>query len=198
MMSDAPRASVAAPRPLRADARRNFEAVLAAAKDSFAENGPDASLEEIARQAGVGIATLYRNFPTRSSLIEAVYFDEVEALCRTAEDLADLPPWDALVGWLRRFVAYLATKRALIEGLNRDSDMFRSAKDAMYGTSEPLLVRAQKSGDVRDDVGIAEMMLLVHGLMSVNYASDDQRERVLGLALDGLRPPRVTAGSEVR
>jgi AcrR family transcriptional regulator len=197
-MADAPRASVAAPRPLRADARRNFEAVLASAKDSFADNGPDASLEDIARRAGVGIATLYRNFPTRSSLIEAVYFDEVEALCRTAEDLAELPPWNALVAWLRRFVAYLATKRALIEGLNRDSEMFRSAKDAMYGTSEPLLTRAQASGDVRADVGIEDMMFLVHGIMSVNYSTDEQRERVLGLALDGLRPPRVTAGSETR
>jgi AcrR family transcriptional regulator len=187
-MSDAPRASVAAPRPLRADARRNFEAVLAAARDAFADNGPDASLEDIARRAGVGIATLYRNFPTRSDLIDAVYVEEVEDLCRTAEDLGDLPPWEALMAWLRRFVAYCTRKRALVEGLNRDSAMFREARNAMYATSAPLLARAQASGDARDDVEIDDVMHLVTGLMSVSYKTDEQRERVLMVALDGIRP----------
>jgi AcrR family transcriptional regulator len=175
-MSDVRRASVAAPRPQRADARRNFEAVLAAAKDAFGENGSDASLEDIARRAGVGIGTLYRNFPTRSDLINAVYVEEVEELCRTAEELGDLPPWDALMAWLRSFVAYCWKKRALVEGLNRDSEMFQNARDAMYGT------------DVRSDVEIDDVMHLVTGLMSVTYRTDEQRERVLALALDGIRP----------
>jgi AcrR family transcriptional regulator len=187
-MPDVRRASVAAPRPQRADARRNFEAVLAAARDAFAENGSDASLEDIARRAGVGIGTLYRNFPTRSDLINAAYVDEVEELCRAAEELDDLPPWDALMAWLRSFVAYCWRKRALVEGLNRDSAMFQNARDAMYGTSAPLLARAQAAGDVRPDVEIDDVMHLVTGLMSVSYRTDEQRERVLALALDGIRP----------
>ena len=185
----AARPSVAAPRPQRADARRNFEAVLAAARVAFAEKGADASLEEIARQAGVGIGTLYRNFPARSDLINAVYVEEVEELCRSAEGLDDLPPWDALMVWLRSLVTYCSNKRALVDGLNRDSELFAKAKEAMYATPTPLLKRAQASGDVRQDLEIDDVMYLVSGLMSVTYRSDEQRERVLALALDGIRPP---------
>ena len=183
------RPSVAAPRPQRADARRNFEAVLAAAKLAFAQKGADASLEEIARQAGVGIGTLYRNFPTRSDLINAVYVDEVEELCRSVDDLDDLLPWDALMVWLRSFVAYCNNKRALVDGVNHDSELFAKAKEAMYATPVPLLERAQASGDVRSDLAIEDVMYLVSGLMSVTYRSEEQRERVLALALDGIRPP---------
>lgn len=103
-------------RPRRADARRNYEALVAAAREVFAAQGAGGSLEEIARRAQVGIGTLYRHFPTRRELLEAVYVDEVEALCQAAGDLAGLPPWDALVAWLHRFVEYVATKRALAEG----------------------------------------------------------------------------------
>jgi AcrR family transcriptional regulator len=189
-MPDITRASVAAPRPLRADARRNFEAVLAAARDAFADNGPDASLEDIARRAGVGIGTLYRNFPARSDLINAVYVEEVEELCRTAEDLADLPPWDALMAWLRRFAAYCMRKRALVEGLNRDSSLFQNSKGAMYEAGGPLLARAQESGDARSDLEIGDVMYLITGLLSGTYTTDEQRERVLGVALDGIRTQR--------
>src|ERR1700716_2419407 len=100
-------------RPKRADARRNYEKVVAAAREAFAEHGASASLEEIARRAEVGIGTLYRHFPNRQALLEAVYVEEVEELCRSAADFAELPPWEALVAWLHRFVAYLAAKRAL-------------------------------------------------------------------------------------
>jgi AcrR family transcriptional regulator len=184
----AARRSVAAPRPQRADARRNFEAVLAAAKTAFAEKGVDASLEEIARQAGVGIGTLYRNFPTRSDLVNALYADEIEELCRSAEDLDEFEPWDALMMWLRRFVTYCNNKRALVDGLNRDTELFANARDAMYATPAPLLARAQASGDVRLDLDIEDVMYLVSGLLSVTYRSDEQRERVFALALDGIRP----------
>src|SRR3954453_24024387 len=88
-------------RPRRADARRNYEKVLAAARDAFAEGGEASSLEEIARRAGGGVGTLDRHFPTRQALLEAVYLDEVEALCRSVDDLAGLPPWDALARWLK-------------------------------------------------------------------------------------------------
>src|SRR3954453_8941279 len=104
-------------RPKRADARRNYEKLLAAAREAFTEADRDASLEDIARRAGVGIGTLYRNFPTRSDLVEAVYVDEVDALSRSAAELAELEPWEALSAWLRRFVGYVATKQALTEEL---------------------------------------------------------------------------------
>ena len=104
---------VIARRPKRADALRNYEKLLAAARDAFAEGGASTSLEEVARRAGVGIGTLYRHFPTRQELLEAVYVGELEAICHSADELAELPPWDALVTWLHEFVGYLATKRAL-------------------------------------------------------------------------------------
>src|SRR4051812_23807201 len=94
-------------KPKRADARRNHEKLIAAGREAFTEEGSAASLEDIARRAGVGIGTLYRHFPTRQALLEAVYLDEVEALCTSAEELAELPPWDALANWMRRFVGYI-------------------------------------------------------------------------------------------
>src|ERR1700750_1364877 len=100
-------------RPKRADARRNYEKVLAAAREAFAEGGESTALEEIARRAGVGIGTLYRHFPNRQALIEALYLEEVEEVCRTAAELDGADPWEALNGWLERFIGYIATKRAL-------------------------------------------------------------------------------------
>src|SRR5689334_9077940 len=130
-------------RPQRADARRNFDALLTAAREAFAAKGVDASLEDIARRAGVGIGTLYRNFPTRQDLLTAVYFGEIEELCIAAEEVAGLPPWEALASWLQRFVAYVGTKRAIWESLNRDTDNFREARAAMYAAGTPLFERAQ-------------------------------------------------------
>src|SRR5689334_24867596 len=104
-------------RPKRADARRNYEALLTAAAGAFTDNGAAASLEDIARRAEVGIGTLYRHFPTRQALLEAVYLEEVEAICRSAADFEHLPPWEALTGWLQRFVGYAVTKKALAEEL---------------------------------------------------------------------------------
>jgi AcrR family transcriptional regulator len=174
-------------RPQRADARRNFDALLAAARTAFAEHGTDASLEDIARRAGVGIGTLYRNFPARRDLFEAVYVEEVEQLARVAGDVAALPPWDALVTWLRRFVDYAVTKRAVVEALNRESEIFAACRATMFEAGEPLLERAQQSGDVRPDARFDDVLRLVSGLTSGTYADDSQRDRVLALALDGLR-----------
>ncbi|MGX6606844.1 TetR/AcrR family transcriptional regulator [Micromonosporaceae bacterium Da 78-11] len=174
-------------RPQRADARRNFDALLAAARDAFAQNGTDASLEDIARRAGVGIGTLYRNFPTRQDLFESVYVEEINQLAQVAETVADLPPWDGLTTWLRRFVDYVATKRALSEALNRDSEMIRACRTTMYAAGEPLLARAQESGDVRADASFDDVLRLVIGITSAGFVDDVQRERVLTFALDGLR-----------
>jgi len=181
---------VAVQRPHRADARRNFDALLEAARTAFAEDGTDAPLEDIARRAGVGIGTLYRNFPSRRDLFEAVYVGEVEELCTAADDLAEQPPWDALVAWLHRFGDYVATKQAVKDELSADSELFRSCREAMYAAGEPLLARAQASGDARPDVSFDDMLRLVIGAASCRCVDDAQRERVLGLALDAIRAPR--------
>jgi AcrR family transcriptional regulator len=183
-MTDLP---VVGRRPQRADARRNFDALLAAARDAFAENGTDASLEDIARRAGVGIGTLYRNFPTRKDLFEAVYVEEINQLGEVAAAVAALPPWEALSAWLRRFVEYVGTKRAIIEALNRESSMFAACRASMYAAGEPLLVRAQQAGEIRSDASFDDVVRLVSGLTSAAFVDAAQRDRVLALALDGLR-----------
>ncbi|BAL89881.1 putative TetR-family transcriptional regulator [Actinoplanes missouriensis 431] len=183
-MADAP---IAVRRPQRADARRNFDALLAAARDVFAERGADASLEEIAKRAGVGIGTLYRNFPARQDLFEAVYVEEINQLAAAAEAAASLPPWQALQAWLKRFVAYAVTKRAIIDVLNRDSEMFRSSRATMYAAGEPLMARAQQAGEVRADASFDDVLRLVSGLTSAAFVDEEQRDRVLRFALDGIR-----------
>jgi AcrR family transcriptional regulator len=187
MAATQPASPVSVRRPQRADARRNFDALLAAAREVFAENGASASLEEIARRAGVGIGTLYRNFPTRQELFEAVYVDEVDALARVAQELGDLDPWDALVVWLRRFVGYATTKRAIYDALNRDSEMFASCRQVMFAAGRPLLQRAQEAGKARGDVTFEDVLHLVNGVSGASFVDDAQRDRVLTMALDGVK-----------
>jgi AcrR family transcriptional regulator len=177
--------------PKRADARRNYEKLLVAARDSFAEAGPDASLEEIARRAGVGIGTLYRHFPTRQALLEAAYVEEVEDLSRTAAVLAEqLTPWEALAAWLRRYVGYTATKRALIEELSAsiaaENSVLQLCKTAIFAAGEPLLERAQAAGVVRQDTTFIDVVRMVSGIAAIP-AEPAQIERILEVALDGLR-----------
>src|SRR6059058_4397320 len=130
-------------RPKRADARRNYDKVLAAAREAFAEGGESTSLEEIARRAGVGIGTLYRHFPNRQALLEAVYIGEVEEMCRSAAELGEGDPWEALDEWLERLIAYIATKRALsgelLKYLDHDAALFQTSRSALYESGEPLL-----------------------------------------------------------
>ena len=183
----APALAITVRRPHRADARRNFDALLAAARDAFNRDGIDVPLEDIARQAGVGIATLYRNFPTRSDLVEAVYVSEIEELLQAARDAREREPWDALETWLRRFSGYVATKLAMLQGLNKDSETFRSCRAAMYDAASPLFERAQAAGEVRADTSLDDAMRLVSGVTASHYESDEQRTRVLALALDAIR-----------
>jgi AcrR family transcriptional regulator len=181
-------------RPQRADARRNFDALLRAAREAFARNGIGASLEDIAQAAGVGIGTLYRNFPTRQNLFDSVFVGEVGELCRAADEVAALPPWEAFATWLRRFVGYIATKRAIHEALSQDSEMFRSCRAAIVVAGEPLFVRAQEAGDVRADAGFDDVLRMISGIASAAFVDEVQRERVLGIALDGVRAhPRTSA-----
>lgn len=178
---------VASQRPHRKDAARNYDALLAAARGAFAENGAEASLEDIARRAGVGIGTLYRNFPTRRHLFESVYADEVDALCRVARDVAAQEPWAALTSWLRRFVDYTVTKRAIREALDNESEIFLACRDSMYQAGGPLFERAQKAGEARADMDFDDLLRMVAGITSTNFLDDAQRDRVLTVALDGVR-----------
>lgn len=174
-------------RPQRADARRNFDALLVAAREAFAERGPGASLEDIARRADVGIGTLYRNFPTRDDLIETVYVAEVERLIQASAEGAPLEPWAAFLHWVEAFLDYIGTKSALVEGLNRESTVFQSCRAGMYGSIDPVLRRAQEAGVIRPDVSSEDVARLVSGIAGVAFADAAQRDRVLGIALDGLR-----------
>ena len=183
--------SVLTRRPKRADARRNYDKLIVAGREAFTESDSAASVEDIARRAGVGIGTLYRHFPTRTDLIETVYVEEVEALCRSADDLSDAPPWDALVDWLHRFIGYVATKHALADELfavaDRDSEVFKSCRGAFYAAGEPLLQRAQEAGAVRPDVSIDDVVKMVGGIAKIQGTDPATVDRILSVALDGLR-----------
>jgi AcrR family transcriptional regulator len=178
-------------RPKRADARRNYDALIAAAREAFTERDQSASLEEIARRAGVGIGTLYRHFPTRADLIQAVYVEEVDGLASSAAEHAEKDPWDALVGWLHGFVGYIATKQALADELfaiaEHNNEVFASCKLSLHQAGTPLLERAQDAGEVRRDVEIEDVVRMVGAIAKMPAASPEQVERVLDLALDGLR-----------
>lgn len=175
-------------RPRRADAARNFDALVDAGRQVFAAEGSGASLEDIARRAGVGIGTLYRNFPTRDDLIETLYISEVEALADAADAVSALEPWDAFAAWLDRFVQYVGTKHALLDSLNRESTVLGECRAIMFEAGEPLLVRAQEAGEVDPDITISDVVRLVSGVAAVSsYEDEAQRKRVLGLAIRGIR-----------
>ncbi|MDQ0584740.1 TetR/AcrR family transcriptional regulator [Streptomyces rishiriensis] len=181
---------VAAQRPARKDAARNYDALLAAAREAFAEHGSEASLEDIARRAGVGIGTLYRNFPTRRALFESVYADEVNALCRSAVEFADLEPWEALTAWLERFAGYMVTKRAVREALEGESEIFQACRESMYAAGGPLFERTQRAGAARADMDFGDLLRMVAGITATAFVDDAQRDRVLAIALDGVRAGR--------
>jgi AcrR family transcriptional regulator len=178
-------------KPKRADARRNYDKVLAAAREVFAERGDSTSLEEIARRAEVGIGTLYRNFPNRQALLEAVYVGEVESLCRSAAELYGLPAWDAFAAWVHRLVGYLATKQALahelLEYLDRDAPLFKTCRVSLMNAGQPLLERAQKARVVRADASLWDIIQMVGGIAKIPGAEPEQIEHILAIALDGLR-----------
>ncbi len=178
-------------RPMRADARRNYEKILAAAREAFAEGGESTALEEIARRAGVGIGTLYRHFPNRQALLEALYVVEVDRVTRTADELDGGDPWEALNGWFERVVAYLGTKRALaaelMNYLDQDAPLFQQCRASLYAAGEPLLKHAQEAGVVRADVEFSDVMHMVIGITKIPASGPGQIEHILRIALDGLR-----------
>jgi AcrR family transcriptional regulator len=177
-------------RPKRADALRNYEKLVTAAREAFAEAGSEATLDDIARRADVGPGTLYRHFPTRQHLLEAVYLDEVEAISRKAADLSALPPWEALARWLREFVGYAATKRALAQEMlatiDTEAEVFRASRAAIHSAGDALVARAQEAGEMRGDVTFQDVARLVYGISAIR-GEPGEIERALELVLDGLR-----------
>jgi AcrR family transcriptional regulator len=191
MSTTAPATETLLMRPKRADARRNYEKVLAAAREAFAEGGESTALEEIARRAGVGIGTLYRHFPNRQALVEALYVGEVDEICRSADVGEDADPWEALSGWFERFIGYIATKQALanelLNYLDRDAALFKVCRTSLWEAGEPLLTRAQEAGAVRPDVSIGEVIQMVMGIAKIPTGDAAQTQQILRIALDGLR-----------
>ena len=173
----------------RADAQRNYELLLAAAKSIFDEHGAGAPLDDVARRAGVGNATLYRHFPTRRELIVAVYADEVTELCATGEKLlAEVDPAAALFAWLRAFIAHVGTKGELAVAIHDDerrSALFERWHESMRATTAALLTRARRAGAVPTGLTPTDLLALARGI-SIAAADSHQVDRMLRLLRDGI------------
>ncbi|SNQ48263.1 TetR family transcriptional regulator [Frankia canadensis] len=181
-------------RPLRADARRNREKILSAAVRVFAEDGLEAHLERVAKEAGVGSGTLYRNFPTREALIEAAYRNELSRLCDAAPDLlAAMPPREALRAWMGRFIDYATAKLGMAEALRAVIDSgvnpYTHSHELIMTALTSLLDAATAAGTIRSDINPAVLFAALTGvaLTSGKPEQREQAERLLDLALDGLR-----------
>ncbi|MFF2659706.1 TetR/AcrR family transcriptional regulator [Kitasatospora sp. NPDC058032] len=180
----------------RTDARRNHERLLAAAQEAFAETGAEASLNDIARRAGVGPGTLYRHFPTRAALLAAVLEERVERLCARADELTATRPADqALAEWLRAFITHARTHHGLggallLEASDApDADCHRRIEDA----AAAVLTRAQRNGTARPDLAADDLLQLALGIALTTTAPEPDHEaradRLLALALDGVHAP---------
>jgi AcrR family transcriptional regulator len=181
-------------RPMRADARRNYERLVAAAKEEFAEHGGGASMEAIARRAGVGVGTLYRHFAKRLDVVEAVYRTDVDELIAAAEEsLTEPDAWEGLQSWLHAFLRYAQTKRTLLSELREAWEANPSLKcatrDRIDAAVESVFGRAQRAGVVRSDVDGSEVMQLISPLCTTSTLNAEQAERLLAMILDGLRRP---------
>jgi AcrR family transcriptional regulator len=179
----------------RADARRNIERLVGAARDAFATQGPNAPLDDIARAAGVGSGTLYRHFPNRIALMEAVYRANVQRLCAEGERLAATePPAQALLDWLRGFVTVVSEKRGLAAALTeegRTSELFAQCHTMINATGAGLVERAKAAGALRDDVALGDVLKMAKAFALAAETSPEGpalAERLLVLSMDGLRP----------
>jgi AcrR family transcriptional regulator len=195
-----PADSVSTDRPLRADAVRNRELLLTAAGAAFAARGADVPLEDIARDAGVGIGTLYRHFPTRELLVQAVYRHEVDVLCEAADQLLEtLPPDQALAEWMQLFVRHVATKRGMLSVLkpmmSADATFFAQTRGRAVTAAGKLLDAGVAAGTVRSDIKGDDLLRAVGGIcMSTDQERSEASDRLVGLLFDGLRHGTV-AGS---
>jgi AcrR family transcriptional regulator len=178
----------------RADARRNRDGLLEAAKAAFAEVGAEASLDEIARRAGVGIGTLYRHFPTRDAIVEAVYRREVQQLAEAAPRLVDsMAPAEALRAWMRLFIDYIAAKKVIAPALKSSvgggSAVYADSSVRINEAIGLLVERARESGDIRPSADPADLLRALIGVAYVNSAPDWEASarRLIDLLIDGLR-----------
>ncbi len=181
-------------RPMRADAQRNYASLLSAARVAVSERGADIVLEDIARAAGVAIGTLYRHFPTRQDLLEAVFLDEANELRVHAEELANAPiPFDALISWFRLQMDFAARGQsmgaAIMAAKHVPGTIIYAANRAMLEAGNVLLLRAQAAGQIRTDVQLVDVIRLVYGIVMVNkHASDpDGVNRMLDLVIAGIK-----------
>jgi AcrR family transcriptional regulator len=187
--------SQSARRKPRTDAQRNRERILEVAKEAFTRSGANASLDDIAKQAGVGAGTLYRHFPARDALLEAVYRVEVEKLAAAERELSDkLPPVEALRAWMLLFVDYIATKQIIAPALNTlvggSSKVFETTRDQVQGAIHALVKRAIKSGDIRKDLDPVDLLRALIGVSNVASGPDWQQSarRLVDILISGSRP----------
>lgn len=180
--------------PLRADARRNREKLIEIAAQAFSEQGASASLEDIARRAGVGIGTLYRHFPTREHLVESVYRRELELLATAAHAfMAEEEPEMAVEKWMYRFVDYMATKRGMANSLKllftSNSALFSEGSKILHSAFEELLAHAREAQAVKGDIDAADVLNALFGVYSVPEGPDwrPRAHRIVRLIMDGLR-----------
>jgi AcrR family transcriptional regulator len=178
----------------RADADRNREKILAAARTAFANPDAEISMAEISRRAGVGMATLYRNFPGRRELLEALYIDEVNAVCRAADDARkDDTPRTALLTWLDRVFAFFNSKRQVSTELLKHSGggnpFFSENRDRVLAAGRPLLAAAQRAHEVREDLTLEQVLDMIRAITTI-HGDPGYLQPILQTALDGLRPPK--------
>ena len=176
----------------RADAERNRGKILAAARTAFADPDAEVSMAEISRRAGVGMATLYRNFPGRQELLEALYTDEVDAVCQAAETTGGQTPGAALAAWLHRFSAFTTSKRHIAAELLKETDhsnpLFKNNRTRVITAGRPLLAAAQRAGEVRDDLTLEQILDMIVAIAAI-HGDTGYTGPILQAALDGLRPP---------
>jgi AcrR family transcriptional regulator len=184
---------VEATRPMRADAKRNYELLVTAARKVFDQEGGGASMEAIAKEAGVGIGTLYRHFPKRIDVVEAVYREDVDELDTVARAVtAELEPWPAFVAWLEAFVRYAMGKKRFMnelhEAFEKDPGLRVASRERIVSALSIVLLRAQEAGVVRSDVDAPDLMQLLGSMCMSATLTPDQSERLLMMIEDGLRP----------
>ncbi len=183
------------PRKPRADAERNRDRILEVAKEAFTQFGAEASLDDIAKQAGVGAGTLYRHFPSREALIEAVYRTEVAKLAAAERSFAEkMPPIEALRAWMMLFVDYIAAKKIIAPVLNTllggASKVFESTHVQIWEAIRSLVKRAIRSGDIRKDLDPIDLLRALIGVSNVATGPDWQQsaKRLVDILITGSRP----------
>jgi AcrR family transcriptional regulator len=174
----------------RADAERNRDKILTIARAAFAAPEAEVSMAEISRRAGVGMATLYRNFPGRRELLEALYTEEIDAICEAAETHGGQTPGASLDSWLRRLFAFFASKRHIASELLKHTDssnpVFGGGRARVMAAGQPLLTAAQHASEVRDDLALEQVLDMIHAIATID-GDASYVETILQTALDGLR-----------